>query len=843
MGTSFGETLVRELANGSFVLVHPDSEVRVVSIQLWCHTGSFHEGRWAGSGISHFLEHLIFKGSLARSGQEFVLGLQELGGHVNAYTSFDRTVYHVDLPAEHWKEALELLCDAVLHPAIPEPEFEPEKDVIRRELAMVADDPDAELFQLGLRTAFSHHPFRYPVIGIPDLFEALTRKDVLAYHQERYCPQNLTLVVSGAVEPAEVFSEAAQSLGKEKARPMAQSYIPGEPDQMVPRRSQKEFVTEVSRVLFLYQIPGYEDPSGLPLLLLSLVAGGGRSSRFHRILVEEEGLAEEVEVFTHMALGAGVFGVGARCQNEKRGRLIARIRELVDQLGKNPVARNELERARRQALLQRWHSLKTASGRAGAIGWGWLVARDPGFYDRVVERIQGIEEEEIVECARRFLDPRRENLAELVPKGEREPFLEKGHAHGHGELPLPHRYRLGKGTRVVARQDQRVPLVGFHVLFPGGVFYEKPETAGLARLAAQLLPKGTRRRKAMEIAGRVEELGGYLEADGGNNSARLSIELLKQSWRDGLEIFLEILMEFCCREEELETERRKQLSLLAVEREDPVSVARDLLRRTLFAGHPYERNPLGTPETLARVGPQDVEEFVREVFFQASAVFGVAGDFCWEEVQGMMEPVLSAWGQSVPGEPTGFPPVPLREKPVRVEQQLPKEQAVIFIGFPTPGLQHPWQIPLAIAAEALSDLGGRLFVKIRQEHGLAYFTGATRFLGLAGGWFAFYVGTDPTRKEWVEKLLWEEIERLAVSGLDKGEVERAKAKLLSEDRMSDQDTAGVVAASALHELVGLGYDYAWRRRKKIEALTEEEVRECLVGCLGQKGPVTVVVSP
>jgi zinc protease len=838
-------TVTRELNNGASLLVHPEPELPVVSVQLWCRTGSFHEGKWAGSGISHLLEHLIFKGSVRCSGLEFVTGLQDLGGHANAYTSFDRTVYHVDLPAENWKRALELLADAVLHPALPEAEFPLEKEVIRRELAMVADDPDAELVHLGLRTAFLVHPFRHPVIGTPDLFDALEHRDVVAYHRERYAPQNLFLVLSGAVQPEEAMEEAERTLGTEKQRAIPELCLPEEPAQMSPRRAQKEFPTEVSRVLFLFPIPGYEDPVAIPLLLLSLVAGGGKSSSFHRILVEEEGLAEDVEVFTQAALGAGVFGVEARCRPEKREALIGRIRELLGWLCSAAPTAEELDRAKRQALLQRWHSLKTASGRAAAVGWGWLLARDPCFYEAVVEAIRSTEAGALPEVAKRYLAPSRENLVELLPKGELsgKGVVEKGKSSAR-EVPPPEQELLLGQLRTIRRLDRRLPLVAVHAVFPGGVLWEREEQAGISRLAAQLLPKGTRKRQGKEIAATIEGLGGYLEGDAGNNSARLSLEVLREGWKEALRIFLEVLTEFQCREEELETERRTQLSLLAVEKEDPVAVARDLLRRTLFAGHPYERNPLGTRESLAQISPRDIEAFVHKVFFQERAVLGLAGDFLWEEFLAAAEAALEPWTKAdSKAALSSVPPIPLGSGPVRVQEKLPKEQAVIVIGFPTPGLDHPWQIPLAVAAEALSDLGSRLFLRIRDQMGLAYFTGASRFLGLAGGWFSFYVGTDPARKEEVERVLWEEIQKLACEGLAEEEIRRAKTKLLSEDRIAQQDTAGVVHLCALHELVGLGYDYAWKRLQRIEALTREEVAQCLAECLGQKGSVTVVVSP
>src|ERR1700678_2235043 len=138
----------RQLANGLSVLVQPDFTAPVVSIQFWCGTGSIHEGEWLGAGMSHLLEHLMFKGTPTRGNSRMAQEIQDLGGHLNAYTSFDRTVYHVDLPSDHAPAALEILGDAVFNSTIPAEDFDKEMEVIRRESAMSRDSPDSELGKL-----------------------------------------------------------------------------------------------------------------------------------------------------------------------------------------------------------------------------------------------------------------------------------------------------------------------------------------------------------------------------------------------------------------------------------------------------------------------------------------------------------------------------------------------------------------------------------------------------------------------------------------------------------------------------------------------------------------------
>ena len=161
---------VFKLPNGLELIVLEDDAAPVASVQAWVRTGSIQEGRWLGSGLSHFLEHMLFKGTVKRGPQEFARGIQERGGYINAYTSFEQTVYWVDIPAVSVSVAVDLLADAVMNSTLPEAEFAKEQEVIRREFAMGNDDPDSVAGKQLFATAFAGHPFRYPVIGHRDIF-------------------------------------------------------------------------------------------------------------------------------------------------------------------------------------------------------------------------------------------------------------------------------------------------------------------------------------------------------------------------------------------------------------------------------------------------------------------------------------------------------------------------------------------------------------------------------------------------------------------------------------------------------------------------------------------------
>src|SRR5437868_1122245 len=195
------------LSNGLTVIVQEDRSAPVASVQAWCATGSINEDERLGAGVSHILEHMLFKGTKSRSTSAIAQQIQDVGGYINAYTSFDRTVFWIDVPKAGVSTALAVLSDAMVNSTLPEDEYGKEQEVIRREFAMGFDDPDRMISQLLFSTAYQRHPYRFPVIGDLEIFNELTPEDVARYYHSRYVANNLTFVVVGDVDASEVRNQ------------------------------------------------------------------------------------------------------------------------------------------------------------------------------------------------------------------------------------------------------------------------------------------------------------------------------------------------------------------------------------------------------------------------------------------------------------------------------------------------------------------------------------------------------------------------------------------------------------------------------------------------------------
>src|SRR5438105_1554869 len=297
------------LPNGLTIIVKEDHSAPVASVQAWCATGSIEEDDHLGAGLSHILEHMLFKGTKTRSTNEIAQKIQDVGGYINAYTSFDRTVFWIDVPKAGVSAALDVLADAMMNSTLPPEEYAKEQEVIRREFAMGFDDPDRMAAQLLFETAFQRHPYRFPVIGQMEIYNQLTQEQVMQYYKSRYVPNNVTFIVVGDVDAEKVHQQLADFFKSYPEKSLKPVFVPEEPPQLGRREVHNEFATELTRLSLAWHIPEITHPDVPALDLLSTILGEGRSSRLYRRVREESGLAFGVSAFSYTPGDPGLLGV------------------------------------------------------------------------------------------------------------------------------------------------------------------------------------------------------------------------------------------------------------------------------------------------------------------------------------------------------------------------------------------------------------------------------------------------------------------------------------------------------------------------------------------------------
>ena len=827
--------------NGLTLIVEEDRSAPVASVQAWCGTGSIQEGEKMGAGLSHILEHMLFKGTDSRPPGSIAREVQEQGGYINAYTSFDRTVYWIDVPKDGASDAVAILADAMMNATMPEAEYTKEQEVIRREFAMGFDDPDRQSSQLMLRTVFSESPFRHPVIGYLDVYNKLTRDDVMKYYKSRYVPNNLTFVVVGDVDAEKIHAELGKLFEKQPRRALDPVFVAPEPPQMGRRDAHQEFPTELSRSALAWRIPGQTHPDAPALEVLGEVIGSGRSSVLNREIRERKQLAHSVGAGMFSLQNDGVFVIQAVTDPDKREKVEVESLAVLDKIKKDGVTPDELTRAKRSILAAQFGGMTTARGKASDLGSNWLLTRNLDFSKHYLEAIAAVTPEDVRRVAREYLREDRINATSLNPPGSLSAVKDSEAAETSTASAIQ-KFTLSNGLRLLVREDPRLPLVSIQAVFRGGLLAETKETNGVTRLFARSMLKGTTTRTAEQIAEQIENVGGNIGSDSGNNSFSVSVDVMQPDLAVGLEILADVLIRPIFPAREVELERSSQIASLKAEEEQPTAVARNLVRENLFGSHPYGLRNLGSPEAVAKVSAEELKAFHKEFAVAKNGVIAVFGNVKADEVRKLAEKYFASMPAGklafeVPPTPTALP------ANVNITGDIEKKQAIVMVGFQGTTAGSEDRAKMELINEASNDLGSRFFDRIREKMGLAYFVGAAQFYGLAPGAFIFYLGTDPAKVEAVKSEFRSEIAALAKDGLTEEELARAKKKLLGGEAIRNQSNSAFAASCAVDELMGLGWDAYSQRREEIEKITLDDVRQTAAKYFESPSRVEAVVLP
>jgi zinc protease len=826
------------LDNGLVIIVREDHSAPVVSAQAWCAAGSIHEGRWLGAGLSHVLEHMLFKGTTTRPGSRIDQEVQEAGGYMNAYTSFDRTVYHIDVPNTGVTTAIDILCDIMQHASLPPDELAKELDVIRREMDMGQDDPGRRSGRRLFETAYTRSPYRFTIIGYPDIFNELKPDDIRNYYHEKYAPNNVFYVVAGDVKRDEVVAQIKTAYEKTKSRAMSPMVLPIEPKQTAPREIVEEAPIELGHVHFAWHIPELRHPDVPVLDVLAVLLGSGRSSRLYQQVRERQGVVHHADAWTYNPGSTGLFGMSALVDADKfsvaRDAMLAEI-EKIKSLS---VSSNEVQKAVKQFTSATLSTRKTMEGQANDLGGSWLAANNLTFSERYLAAIKRVSHADVQRVAREYLSSENRTLYALLPNGT-TPKISAA-VEKNTDSPIQ-KFELPNGLRLLVKENHRLPFVEFRAALQGGVLAETVENNGITQLLAKMLLKGTSRRNAEQIAVEIESVGGHIDSYGGNNSFGVNAEVLSSDFATGLDLLADVLLNPTFPADALKREREVQIASIAAQKDNLLKSASNVMRRGLFGNSGYGLDTLGTEETVQKISAADLKALHQKLVAQKNCVFAIFGDVKAGEVKAAVERMFANWKPGQKSE-TGIQKPELKE-PKRVEETRDKKQAVIVIGFPATTMHDEDRYALDLLQEACSDLGSRLFLRVREKLGLAYYVGAQHFPGLAPGYFAFYAGTEPSQVSLVEQEFLKEAELLRTEGLTAEELKRAKAKIIGSKKIARQDLGSLASLTALDELYGLGYQRTDLDDAKFEAVTLEQVKTVAQKYLKPDAFVVSVVKP
>ncbi len=390
--------------------------VRSVAFAAWVRAASLHEPR-ERMGVSHLLEHMVFKGTKRRTAHEIALSLEALGGSLDAYTSREHTVYQARVLDEHLDEAADVIADIVFHPSLRESDLKLERKVILEEIGMVDDTPDDLVFEVHNEALWGEHPYGYSILGTRDTVNTLGVPELRDLHRRAYHPGRLVISAAGSVEHDRLLDVLAQT-GWTDPDAGDSSPMSSPPAQTAPPKSIH--VTRdgaQTHVVMGTKAVAHGDPERFPLLLVSMLLGGGMSSRLFQRVREDLGLAYAVYTYQSFHADSGMHGVYVATAPDSTGAALDAIRAELRTVVEHGLPADEVAMGRQQLKGQITLSLESVSSRMYRAASVELYDEPFRTLDEILALVDAITVDDVSRVASVYFDPERMTVVSLGPKG------------------------------------------------------------------------------------------------------------------------------------------------------------------------------------------------------------------------------------------------------------------------------------------------------------------------------------------------------------------------------------------------------------------------------------------
>jgi zinc protease len=856
------------LTNGLTVVHEPLHTARVVAFQIWVQVGSADEGP-EEAGLAHLHEHMLFKGTSRRGPGEVARDIEAHGGEVNAWTSFDHTVYHVVMASDFAQVGLDVLADAVRAPAFDAGELAREVEVVVEEIKRAEDTPSRRASRDLFAESFLRHPYRLPVLGTAESVRSVTRDRITDFYRRHYLPESMVLVAVGDVEEGPLLGWAEALLGGDWGRGQA---APRHRTQEPPRTGRRLLLrpddVKEAHVHLSFAAPAVDHEDSPALDVLAMLAGQGDTSRLFRAVKRERRLVNEISAYSYTPRDPGLFGVGFSSPGGDIRQALRATTEVLAGLVAEPCTPAELATLKALVESEATYQRETVQGLARKLGFYETTLGGFEAEARYLAQIAALTPEGIQSVARRTLDLDTAVVTALLPPDASLSEADATQALDDGRrtpraTPTPRPaipaavpakarpagaevsgvlvHRLPGGATLVVREEHTVPLVAFRAAFPAGLRAESDADNGLSTLVARLLTKGTASRTAEEVAQEVDAYSGGLGGAAGRNSVSLRGEFLSRHLDRAFALFADCLRAPAFGDEEVERERQLQLQDIVAREDRPATLAFDLFARTLYLRHPYRLPVSGEQASVERLDAAAVRAYHARFLAPGSLTLAVIGDVRAEEVVRMAEAAFSS--RSAPAAPLVVPPEPPPDERRSAQRTLPRAQTNVVLGFQGLRVDDPDRHPLSVLTTVLSGQGGRLFVELRDKRSMAYSVSCMAMEGVDPGQIAVYIGTSPDKRDAALAGIEAELRRITDQPVSAAELARAQAHLIGSHEIGLQRNSARAALLALDHCYGLGVENFLHFAERIRAVTTGDVQRVAGQLLRFDRSALAIVGP
>ncbi|MFP4095445.1 MAG: M16 family metallopeptidase [Cyclobacteriaceae bacterium] len=761
------------LDNGLRLIVHEDHKAPIVAVNVWYHVGSKNE-KPGKSGFAHLFEHLMFNGS-ENFNDDYFQALERIGGtDLNGTTNTDRTNYFQNVPVAALDQVLWLESDRMGHllGAIDQAKLDEQRGVVQNEKRQGENQPYGRQRDLTTKPFWpAGHPYSWTVIGEMEDLNAASLEDVHEWFKTYYGAANAVLVVAGDVKPEEVYAKVKKYFGNIPSGPTLASHVVNIPKREDDTRITYQDRVPEARILQQWVMPQWGSQEAAYLDLASDVLASGKNSRLYKRLVYEDQVASNAYAYVNPMEIAGTFTIGV---NVKPGVSLedveTKVNEIVADFLANGPTEEEMKRVKSQhfaGFIKGLERIGGFGGKSDILAQNEVYGNDPAYYKKNLQTIYSATPEDIRLSSGKWLSEGKHTVIctpfpEYLTSGEEAdrstpPALAESPPATFPEVQTT---TLKNGLKVVLAQRADVPTMVIDLMLDAGYASDQFAMPGTASLAMNMMDEGSKSMNALQINEQLQMLGASISAYSDLDASYVSMNTLKKTFDQSLDIFSDIILNPAFPEEDFQRLKNQQIAAIQREKSQPIALALRVMPRFLYGeGHAYSM-PLtgsGDVESVSSLSRKDMIKFYDTWMKPNNATMIVVGDISMEELSNKLEKKFASWKQGkVPAK--NIANVASAKGNVLYLMDRPESQQSVIIGG---YLSEPYGKVDEIAKESLMNVFGgqftsRLNMNLREDKHWAY--GAGAFMSDAKGQRSLLayapVQTDKT-KESIQEIMKE----------------------------------------------------------------------------------------
>ena len=818
---------VYKLDNGQTVVIQEVKSNPIVTIDTWIKTGSINEND-ENNGVSHFLEHLFFKGSTNHAPGEFDKILETKGAITNAATSKDFTHYYVTIPSKDFDLALEMHSDMLLHPLVPRKELEKERKVVIEEIMKDANSPNTLVYDNLVNMLYSDHPYKRKVIGKADIISSIHRDEIMGYYNKYYNPSNMVTVIVGDVDANSAIEKVKSDFNSEYKKPIKNVY----PKEKILTAQQKKvayFDTQSGYMLIGFRGTKIDDKDSYALDVLSTILGDGRSSVFYRNIKENKQLANTIGAANTGFKDDGIFYISTTFDPEKCGKLQDSIFEEIKNVQKNGVTQSQLQLAKNVIERDTYYERESISNIASEIGYTFVTTDDTKYYETYLDNVKKVTVQDVKDVANKYLGREKSAVSIVLPENCKEVKVSNitqktEPAKLVSENSNTQKYQLSNGATLLLTPNRVNDIIAISIFAKGGEFIE--HIPGTADLTAVVLTKGSKKYSSVEFAQTMEDNGIKIVPSAKADSFNMTVLTTKNDYEKTLELLNEIINNATLDEFEIEKAKNDELNSIKKSKDVPLNLAVDNYKALIFEGSPYSYSNNILEKSLPRVTKNDVKNYYDKVFYPQNVVISINGNVDKETTIAELTNIFN----NKKGEKFDYNRH-LVQSLTTEKQACSKVKDLktdwIIMGWQTSGVLNRKDYATLQVIDSLlgSGMSSRLFKNLRDRDGLAYQLGSQFSPHILKGSFITYIGTNPENLDYAQKRMKEEVFRLKTEFVGSKELQEAKDKLLGHYIIGQETNLDKATTIGWFEVSGRGYEFDEQYSQLINSVTESDIIE------------------